>query len=103
VKLLLDHCVHCRLARELTRHDVKTTAELGWAALKNGQLLAEAAAAGFDAFITVDKSFRHQQNLDALPISVVQLEVADTRLPSLLTVVPKIEESLGYVARFRFV
>jgi hypothetical protein len=65
--------------------------------------MAAAAAAGFDAFITVDKNFRDQQNLDALPISVIQLELADTRLPSLLTVVPKIEESLSYVARFRFV
>jgi hypothetical protein len=83
MKLLLDHCVHHGLAAFLTADDVKTAAEMGWNAFTNGQLLATAAAAGFDALITVDTNFRYQQNLATLPLTVIELAAPDTRLPSL--------------------
>jgi hypothetical protein len=39
VKVLLDECVDWRLAREVVGHDVKTARQMGWAAIKNGELL----------------------------------------------------------------
>jgi Domain of unknown function (DUF5615) len=102
VKLLLDHCVPRLLSREFSAHEVTTAAEIGWSTLKNGQLLDMAAAAGFDGFITVDKNFRHQQNLNALPLSVIQIDVPDTRLPPLLAIVPHICEAFGHIRQFRF-
>lgn len=102
MKLLLDHCVDRRFASAFRAHEVKTAAEMGWGALKNGELLAAAASTGFDVVITVDKNFRHQQNLATLPVSVIELNLPDTRLPSLVAAVPKIEETLRHVARFRF-
>ncbi len=103
MKLLLDHCVHRGLCRALSTHDVKTAAELHWDALKNGQLLAAASSTGFDAIITVDKNFRHQQNLATLPLTVIELDVPDTRLPSLIAIACRLEESLRQVSRFRFI
>jgi hypothetical protein len=103
VKLLLDHCVDRRVAREFSAHEVKTAAEMGWAALNNGRLLEAAASAGFDAVVTVDKNLRHQQNLDELRVSVIALELPDSRLPSLLAVIPQIEAALLLIYRFRFV
>lgn len=103
MRLLLDHCVHRRLAGALSAHEVKTAAEMGWDALKNGELLAAAASTGFDAVITVDKNLRYQQNLATLPLSIIELDIPDTRLPSVLAIVPLIEAALRHVARFRFV
>ena len=41
--------------------------------LKNGDLLSQAAANGFEALITKDQGVEHEQNLASLPLSVVVL------------------------------
>jgi len=38
---------------------------------KNGELLSEAEAAGFDVLITTDQNLKYQQNLGSRRISVV--------------------------------
>ena len=50
MRVLLDECLPRRLKRELVGHDVKTAPEMGWAAMRNGELLA-LAAAQFDVFV----------------------------------------------------
>jgi hypothetical protein len=40
MRILLDECVHARLKRELSSHDVRTVREMGWDGIKNGKLLA---------------------------------------------------------------
>jgi len=52
VRLLLDECVDRRLARDIHGHDVSTVSELGWAGIRNGELLARSAGR-FDVFVTV--------------------------------------------------
>ena len=47
MRILLDECVPRRFRRELPQHEVQTVPEMGWASLKNGDLLA--AASGADA------------------------------------------------------
>jgi hypothetical protein len=42
--VLLDECVDWRLGRELASHEVKTARQMGWTALKNGELLGLASA-----------------------------------------------------------
>jgi hypothetical protein len=54
VRVLLDECVDRRLAGDIHGHDVKTIPDIGWAALKNGELLARAEHE-FEAFVTVAK------------------------------------------------
>ena len=61
MRLLLDECVPARLSRALAGHEVLTVGKAGWSGVKNGKLLA-LAAAKFDAFITVDKNLPYQQN-----------------------------------------
>lgn len=103
MKVLLDHCVDRRLVRAPAAHEVDTAARLGRQALGNGALPAAAAAAGFEAFITVDKNLRHQQNIATLPLSVIVLHVRDTQLPSLLALATSIEAALSEVARYRLI
>ena len=62
MKVSLDHCVPRPLRRHLPGHSDKTAFEIGWALVKNGDLI-RTAEADFDVLITCDKNLRHQQNL----------------------------------------
>jgi hypothetical protein len=64
-RVLLDHCVPRPFRGLLVKCIVATAAEMGWAALKNGELLDAAEADSFDILITADKNLRYQQNLSA--------------------------------------
>ncbi len=71
--VLLDNNAPRGLARALTGHTVTEARERGWGALKNGDLLNFAEAAGFHVVVTSDKSIRYQQNLDGRKIALVVL------------------------------
>lgn len=45
---------------------------MGWAALKNGELL-KAAEAAFEALVTTDKNLRYQQNLAGRRLAILVL------------------------------
>ena len=82
MRILLDHCVPRRFGRLLVGHEVQTTYDMGWAALSNGILLAQARER-FDIFITVDQNIQYQQNLSALVMPVIVICAADNRLPTI--------------------
>jgi predicted nuclease of predicted toxin-antitoxin system len=94
MRLLLDESVPSRLRRSLTGHAVRTVVEAGWSGVKNGKLLA-LAAAEFDAFITVDKNLPFQQNLATLPIALVVLDSISNELSALLPLVPALLRELA--------
>jgi len=50
VKLLLDECVDQRLAKEFHNYSIMTVKRMGWAGIKNGQLLT-LAEQQFDVLI----------------------------------------------------
>jgi hypothetical protein len=85
VKILLDENLDWRLRRELPGHDVQSVTLIGWAGVKNGELLRRAIEAGFQIFVTMDKGIPHQQNLRGLSIAIARISaptnrLADTRL-----------------------
>jgi len=67
---------------------------MGWKGVRNGALLAQAAAAGFEALITTDSSIEHQQNLASLPLAVVVLEAPSNDLSDLTPLVPQLLTAL---------
>jgi predicted nuclease of predicted toxin-antitoxin system len=73
MKLLFDQGTPVPLQNHLPSHIVETAYEKGWSNLKNGDLLTQAEAEGFDALITTDQNLRYQQNLSVRKISVVVL------------------------------
>ncbi len=93
MRMLLDECVPARLRQALPSHQVSTVVQEGWSGIKNGKLLA-LAAAGFDVLITVDKNLPYQQNTSKLPIAVLVLDAVSNELPYLLPLVPAVEEAL---------
>ena len=77
VKILLDECVDRRLARELAGHEVKAVPQMGWAGIKNGELLT-LAEKEFEAFVTVDRNLSFQLNLPRYNIAVIVLRCGPT-------------------------
>ena len=70
-------------------HDVKTVPQMGWAAKRNGELLA-LAETEFDVFITVDRNLSFQQNLPKFNIAILILHAPSNRLADLKPLAPKI-------------
>lgn len=93
MRLLLDESVPRRLGRALPNHEAKTVVEMGWGGVKNGDLLA-LAAASFDAFITIDKNLPYQQNLSNLALAVIVLDALSNELAALLPLVARLEQTL---------
>jgi hypothetical protein len=82
-----------RFRRLLAGCEVKTTFEMGWSDLDNGDLLA-VAAPQFAAMGTVDQNIRYQQNLAALPMTVVILVTKNNELATLVPYAPRVLEFL---------
>ena len=68
--------------------------QAGWPGIKNGKLLA-LAAADFDALITVDKNLPYQQHMASLPVAVLLLDAPSNELHHLLPLVPMLETALA--------
>lgn len=98
MKILLDECIDRKLAREFPGYEVKTVPQMGWAGVKNGQLLA-LAEAEFDVFITVDRNLSFQQNLPQFNIAVIVLQAPSNRLADLQPLAPEVLAILITVAK----
>ena len=60
-----------------------------------------AAQENFDALITVDRGFAHQQNLNELPVPVVVMHASRNRLAELQPLVPEVVNALSGELRNR--
>jgi hypothetical protein len=89
VRVFLDECIDWRLSRDINGHDVKTARQMGWTAIKNGELLV-LASAHFDVFVTVDRNLSFQQNVTSLPIAVIVLRARRNRVGDLRPLVPNL-------------
>ena len=98
MKIIVDECIDRKLTREFVDHEIKTVPQMGWAGVKNGQLLA-LAEAEFDVFITVDRNLSFQQNLPQFDIAVIVLQAPSNRLADLKPLVPEVLAILATVAK----
>ncbi|MEM6654929.1 MAG: DUF5615 family PIN-like protein [Planctomycetota bacterium] len=94
MKLLLDENLPVDLRHEVAGHDCETVTFRGWNGLKNGQLLATAATAGFEALLSQDRGLMHQQNKANLPMAVVVLTAPTNKLEDLRPLLPKLLATL---------
>jgi predicted nuclease of predicted toxin-antitoxin system len=88
MKLLLDENLPHQLRREIPGHDCFTVAYMNWGGIENGELLALAASAGFEALLTKDANLEYEQNLVNLPIAVVVLAAASNDLDDIRPLLP---------------
>jgi hypothetical protein len=55
MKVLLDECLPIDFRHHIAGHEVHTAQFAGFKGVKNGKLLIEAEAAGYELFLTVDQ------------------------------------------------
>ncbi len=84
-----------RFAKLLSGVFVEHTKALGWETLSNGALLKAAEEAGFNAFVTVDKGLRFQQNLKGRTVTLITLDVPLTGLRHIEPFAGELLEVLG--------
>jgi hypothetical protein len=89
LKILLDESVPRLVKRSLSSWPITTVQELGWSAIKNGELLARARVQGFTIIITADRNLRYQQpaqrELAILVLPTNRASVIRTLLPEIDT------------------
>jgi Domain of unknown function (DUF5615) len=96
VRVLLDENLPHDLIAELTGHDVQTVQGLGWAGVKNGDLL-DRAAGQIDAFVTMDRKLEREHDLTVLGFGVIVLLARSNRVQHLLPLVAPILEVLQQI------
>ena len=93
MRVLFDQGTPVPLRQALASHSVSTAYELGWATLKNGELLRSAEEKGFDVLVTTDTRLRYQQNLAARRIAVVVLST--TSWPRIRVIAEHVTAAVG--------
>lgn len=96
MRVLLDECVPRALRSDISGHEVKTVAEVGWAGVKNGELLRRAAA-DFDVLITVDRNLEYQQSFEGLSLAVIVIRAASNDIAVLRPVMPAVLAAIPQV------
>ncbi|MBV9612313.1 MAG: hypothetical protein JO091_07565 [Acidobacteriaceae bacterium] len=94
-RVLCDHNVPARLARHLDVVDAKLARSLGWAELRNGELLLAAEHTGFHVLLTCDQNMAYEQNMAGRKIGVVSL--SDNHWKIVRNYVPAILEAIHNV------
>jgi hypothetical protein len=94
VRVLLDESIPVDFAQDLSALDAQTVIGLGWAGLKNGALLRQAAGQ-FQVLVTMDKNLQFQQNLAAHAIGVVLIRARSNRIDDLRQLVPQILDAVA--------
>ena len=98
MRIVLDACVPVALAAFLPGHEVATVGQLlGTTDIDDGPLL-DRLAVHCDAFVTVDKNLRFQQNLRGRPFPIILLRAHSNSLEHL---VPLASRLLAEVRRAR--
>ena len=87
MRLLIDECLPRALKLLLQEHTCRTVQEMGWSGKKNGELLS-LAEAEFDALLTMDQGFEHQQNLSQRRIAMLLLVARLNQIEDLAPIVP---------------
>ena len=87
MRILLDESLPIELRDELPQHSIRSVQEMGWSALKNGELL-RCTVGQFDVFLTADQNLQYQQNVRNLPVAVAVLVAKSNRIQSLRPLIP---------------
>lgn len=95
MKILIDENLPLKLKACFgAAHDVSSAREMNWQGKKNGELLGLMTLAGFEAFVTMDKSLPKQQNLSKFAIRIFVLRGPNNKLETLKSLVPLVLEKI---------
>lgn len=93
--LLLDENLPKKLKKDFSEHQIFTLRDKSWNGKSNGILLQLMTAEKFDALITFDQNFEHQQNFKNYTLTVMVLVAPDNSYLTLKDLVPKIKNIIA--------
>ena len=96
MRVLFDENLPHDLISELGGHEVVTVQGLGWAGIKNGELLRRAAGQ-VDAFLTMDRKLEHEHDLGALSFGVVVIRARSNRMQDLRPLIGAVTAALARI------
>jgi hypothetical protein len=96
MKVLLDECLPKRLTTELTGHKTASVPMMGWAGVKNGELL-RLIASNFDVFVTIDGGLEYQHRLENLSFGIIVLHAPTNKIEDLRILAPEILRVLARI------
>ncbi|MEK7762445.1 MAG: DUF5615 family PIN-like protein [Nitrospirota bacterium] len=94
MKILLDESVPRLLKLRLSHLDISTVQEMGWAGVRNGELLRRAEE-HFNIFITADQNLQYQQNLSGRRLAILVLP--SNQVPIVTQLLPSVETLLAMI------
>ncbi len=94
MKILLDESVPRLLKLSLPQLDIATVQEMGWAGIRNGELLRRAETQ-FDVLVTADQNLRYQQNLSGRKLAILVLP--SNQVPVVTQLIPQVETTLATI------
>ncbi len=94
MKILLDESVPRLLKLRLSHLDISTVQEVGWAGVRNGELLRRAEE-HFNVFVTADQNLQYQQNLSGHRLAILVLP--SNQVPLVTRLLPAIEALLATI------
>ncbi len=94
MKILLDESVPRLLKRRIPHLNISTVQEMGWAGIRNGELLRRAEAQ-FDVLVTSDQNLRYQQNLSGRKLAILVLP--SNQVPVVVHLLPLVETTLATI------
>ena len=100
MKVFLDENLDHALRTLLGPHDVVTVTYMGWAGLKNGELLRAAEDNEFDVLLTGDQTLAFEQSLTERRLAIVALSAI--QLPIIKKKLPEIIAAIAAAARGTF-
>jgi len=93
MRLLLDENLPHGLKSDLgIEVEIRTVQEMGWAGMKDREILTRASDSGFIFLITIDKNLRYQQNMERFTIRLIVLMAQDNRRETLRQLALKASE-----------
>ena len=94
MKILLDESVPRLLKLRLSHLDISTVQEMGWAGVRNGELLRRAEE-HFNIFITADQNLQYQQNISGRRLAILVLP--SNQVPIVTRLLPSVEALLATI------
>jgi hypothetical protein len=93
MRVLLDENLPHELRHFFVRpHEASTVQFMGWRGIRNGDLIARAAAERFDVLVTMDRAVEHQHGV--LPLALIVLEAPSNKFDVLRPMTPRILAAL---------
>ena len=93
MRVLLDENLPVDLTAELVGHEVATITGLGWAGIKNSELLHRAQMR-FEVLVTMDRNLKFQQNIAGFELGILLVLAHSNRMVYLRPMVPAILEAI---------